>query len=96
MDHPVTLYSRTLPGGGLVRIETVPAPTPPPECHARICVERRSDPKRREGHTPPVIAEAAAPTEALVLAELYGIASDNVAVAIGLIRWQARRRSRQN
>jgi hypothetical protein len=93
MDDVVTLYTRRLPGGGMVKIEVAPTPAQPhpPDYQARVCVERRSDPKRREGHTPPVIAEAVAPTQALALAELFGIASDNVAVARGLIRWQAHR-----
>jgi len=91
MDDVVTLYTRHLPGGGVVKIEALVTPPQQPSCQARVCVERRSDPMRREGHPPPVIAEATAPTRALALAELYGIASDNVAVARGLIHWQARR-----
>lgn len=70
----------------------------PPEAHdtpdyrARITVERRRDPQRREGHTPPVIVEAKAPTRSVVFNELFEIARDNVAVARGLIRWQSERR----
>ena len=90
MDDFVLLYSRELPGGGLVTIEALPEGSR--ECLARVSVERRTDPKRREGHTPPVIAEAAAPTQAMVFKELFQIASDNVAVAQGLIRWQRRQR----
>ena len=86
----VLLYSRELPGGGLVTIEALPEGSP--ACHARVLVERRSDPKRRLGHAPPIIAEAQASTQASVFKELYRIASDNVAVARGLIQWQARRR----
>jgi len=91
MIDVVTLYTRRLPGGGVVKIEALSALPEQPSCRARVCVERRSDPVRREGHTPPVIAEVMAATHALALAELYGIASDNVAVARGLIHWQARR-----
>jgi hypothetical protein len=40
-----------------------------------------------------VIAETEAPSPALVFRALYDIASDNVAVARGLIRWQARNRA---
>ncbi len=92
MDEFVLLYSRELPGGGIVTIEALPEGSP--SCHARVSVERRSDPKRREGHLPPVIAEARAATQASAFKELYQIASDNVAVARGLIQWQARRRER--
>ncbi|MBX6332770.1 MAG: hypothetical protein IRY91_13060 [Gemmatimonadaceae bacterium] len=92
MDRFVLLYSRELPGGGMVTIESL-AVDSGKSCRARISVERRSDPKRREGHTPPVIAEASAPSQAAAFKELYEIASDNVAVARGLIQWQARRRS---
>jgi hypothetical protein len=91
MDGFVLLYSRELPGGGMVTIEALPEGSP--VCHARISVERRSDPKRREGHRPPIIAEAKASTQAAAFKELYEIASDNVAIARGLIQWQARRRA---
>ncbi|HEX6533065.1 MAG TPA: hypothetical protein VF041_00625 [Gemmatimonadaceae bacterium] len=91
MDRFVLLYSRELPGGGMVMIESQSRESP--TCRARVAVERRSDPKRREGHPPPVIAEAEGSTESTVFAELYEIAADNVAVARGLIQWQARRRA---
>lgn len=90
MDSFVLLYSRELPGGGMVMIEAQPDETA--ACRARIAVERRADPKRREGHAPPVIAEAEAPSQVVAFRELYAIAVDNVAVARGLIRWQAQRR----
>ena len=64
----------------------------PREYRARITVERRRDPMRREGHVPPVIVEAEAPTRSVVYDELIEIARDNVAVARGLIQWQSRRR----
>jgi hypothetical protein len=89
-EDPVLLYSRGLPGGGVVTIEAVSKETP--EVKARVSVERRIDPQRRDGHEPPVIAEAQAPTQSTAFKELYQIASDNVAVARGLIQWQARRR----
>lgn len=85
------LYSRELPGGGMVMIEAQGEENA--TFRARIAVERRSDPKRREGHTPPVIAEAEAPTRAMAFRELYEIAADTVAIARGLIQWQARRRT---
>ena len=93
MDSIELLYSRELPGGGRVTIEALsPGEPHAPECRARIIVERRRDPQRRDGHTPPVIVEAEAPTRAGVFNELFAIARDNVAVARGLIQWQSRRR----
>jgi len=89
-DGPVLLYSRGLPGGGVVTIEAVSRETP--EVRARVSVERRIDPQRRDGHAPPVIAEAKAATQSTAFKQLYQIASDNVAVARGLIKWQARKR----
>ena len=69
-------YSRALPGGGLVFVEAEPD-------GARLWVERRTDPHRRVGHTPPVLAYAPDPDE------LVEIAADNVAVARAIQRWQA-------
>jgi hypothetical protein len=56
---------------------------------ARIAVERRTDPTRRDGHTPPVIAVAEGPSAQSVFRELLAIASDNVAIARALLRWQS-------
>src|ERR687894_1613893 len=61
---------------------------------ARVCVERRADASRRDGHEPPVIAEAQGETSGTVFGELYRIASDNAAVARGLLRWKAAREQR--
>ena len=61
---------------------------------ARVCVERRADSSRRDGHEPPVIAEAQGDTSSTVFGELYRIASDNAAVARGLLRWKAERAPR--
>ena len=61
---------------------------------ARVCVERRADATRRDGHEPPVIAEAEGETSSNVFGELYRIASDNAAVARGLLRWKAAREQR--
>ena len=62
---------------------------------ARVCVERRTEPGRRDGHEPPVIAEAEGETSNTVFGELYRIASDNAAVARGLLRWKAAREQQQ-
>jgi hypothetical protein len=87
---PAVLYTRELPGGGYVAIEALP--TDGMHYRARISVERRSDPSRRVGHVPPVIAEVEGPSRSSVFSQLYEIASDNVAVARGILRWQSDRR----
>lgn len=84
------LYTRDLPGGGYVTIEALE--TSPSTYRARVLAERRADPTRRTGHTPPVIAEAEGSSPTTVFDELYPIAADNVAVARWIMRWQARNR----
>jgi hypothetical protein len=61
---------------------------------ACVRVERRAEPGRRDGHEPPVIAEAQGDTSSTVFGELYRIASDNAAVARGLLRWKVAREQR--
>jgi hypothetical protein len=76
-DAEPLIYTRQLPGGGYVAIE---ATRTDKETRLSLFVERRVDPKRRSGHTPPVIAEGpdAEP--------LIRIAENNVEVARLLIR----------
>jgi hypothetical protein len=62
---------------------------------ARVRVERRAEAGRRDGHEPPVIAEAQGDTSSMVFGELYRIASDNAAVARGLLRWKTAREQTQ-
>ncbi len=96
MDSTELLYSRELPGGGRVTIEaSPPGALKKARYWARVVVERRRDPQRRDGHAPPVIVEAEAPTRARVYEELVVIARDNVAVARGLIQWQSKREQRK-
>jgi hypothetical protein len=87
----VLLYSRELPGGGVVTIEALPA-VEGKSYTGRVLVERRVDVRRRTGHSPPVIAEAAGETPTVLFRQLYAIASDNVEIARGLIRLQSRKR----
>ena len=83
------LFSRELPGGGEVRVEAVTADTGA-EPGARVVVERRSDPRRRDSHAPPVIVEATSADAQGLLDRLVRIARDNVAIARALQRWQRR------
>jgi hypothetical protein len=84
----VLLYSRELPSGGFVMIEADNAEGG--LHHAFLAVERRSDPVRRAGHEPPVIAEARGTSRAIVFKELYAIARDNSAISHALLRWRER------
>lgn len=57
-------------------------------CRGRVAVERRAG-DRRDGHEVPVIAEVERDDVGAVFNELYQIASDNVAVARGLLSWKS-------
>jgi len=85
-DHRI-LYQRELPGGGYVHVEEEPGGG---ELHrAQLSVERRTDPARRDGHAPPVIATAEGASTHSVFRQLLEIASDNVEIARALLRWQS-------
>lgn len=60
-------------------------------CRGRVAVEQRAARDRRAGHEVPVIAEVERDDVGAVFNELYQIASDNVAVARGLLQWKATR-----
>ena len=92
MSSPNLLYSRELPGGGYVAIEALSSDGAAPY-RARISVERRTDPDRRLGHEPPIVQEAEGPSREVVYEELVRVASDNVALARMIRRWQLRRRA---
>ena len=93
MAETAVLYTRELPGGGFVAIESLSSDD---GVHrARISVERRNELDRRDGHERPIIAELEGSSRAAVFDELYRIAVDNVAIARGIMRWQAARRRAQ-
>ena len=77
-----------MPGGGYVTIEQVDGGGAP--YRAQLRVERRTDPARREGHAPPVIAEVEGAEPQAVFAELHAIAESNVSLAQRIVRWQTR------
>ena len=89
MQSPPVVYTRTLPGGGYVAIDCVEDRA---GHHARLWVERRADPARRAGHSPPVIAELHLTDPDSALTPLREIAADNVALAQAIRRWQSRAR----
>lgn len=61
-------------------------------CRGRVAVERRAPGERRGNQELPIIAEVERDDVSSVFNELYQIACDNVAVARGLLSWQASRR----
>jgi hypothetical protein len=78
------LYARPLTSGGYVAIEA----SQPAGSAYRACVyvERRTDPSRRNGHAPPVVAEYEGPTRLSVMHELYRVAADDDLLARGMAR----------
>ena len=82
-------YTRDLPGGGIVAIEVAPHGS---VHRARLVIERRSDPRRREGHPPPIVVEATGEDAADVFGQLYAIATNNVAIARTIMDWEQRNR----
>jgi hypothetical protein len=88
MQRPRVLYQRELPGGGFVNVHEEPAAPGEPR-RGHVLVERRTDPSRRDGHEPPVIASAEGASTHSVFRQLLEIASDNVAIARALLRWQS-------
>ena len=84
------LFTRELPGGGYVTIESLPSEGG--VYRARVSVERRIDPERRLGHLAPTIVTLEGGSETELFEALYRIAVDNVEIARGIMRWQAERR----
>ena len=92
MAEEAVLFTRDLPGGGYVAIESLPSEA---GLHrARVCVERRTDPDRRMGHVPPIIVTLEGGSQAELFEELYRIAVDNVEIARGIMKWQAARKKK--
>lgn len=89
MLDPTTVYERSLPTGGYVRVDGYPLTSA--HYRAVVRVERRGDPNRRFGHQPPVVAEADGASPEGVLDGLLAIAANNVALATAILRWQAAR-----
>ena len=88
MNKPRILYQRDLPGGGFVNVAEDPAQAGAVR-RAHLLVERRSDPSRRDGHEPPVIATVEGTSSHSVFRQLLEIATDNVEIARALLRWQS-------
>ena len=85
MTESKIVYQRELPGGGYVQLEEESLQDTKTH-RAHVTVERRTDPTRRDGHEPPVIARAEGRSPQSVFGELFRIAQDNVAIAKALLR----------
>ena len=84
------LYRRTMPGGGYVEVELDATPAEPESTAARlrgrVIMERRADPGRRYGHQAPIVAELSGDDHDELMADLFRLACDNVALARSLMR----------
>lgn len=80
------VYQRELPGGGFVHVQEEESLRDTDTHRAHVTVERRTDPTRRDGHEPPIIASAEGKAPNAVFNELLKIAQDNVAIAKALLR----------
>ncbi len=87
----MTTYTRELPGGGHVIVELDMTEGGAIAYRAVLWVERRTDPQRRAGHDPPILAESGGETAGVAADPLVAIAADNVSVARAIRDWQLRR-----
>lgn len=80
-------YLRELPGAGFVAIdvESVSSLFRRPRYHGKLTVERRAN-WRREGHSPPVIAEASGRSIEAVVQQLLPAAEYNPSIGAALLR----------
>jgi hypothetical protein len=76
------VYRRELPGGGYVAIDVRRQSELARTC---VSVERRAKEERRPGHRPVVIAQADGDERSAAFADLYRMASDNVAIARAML-----------
>jgi hypothetical protein len=80
------LYTRTMPGGGYVRVELLlrdrgAAGGGSARRRGRVVIEPRGASPRRGDGAPLVVEEVEGADEAAVVAELFRIARDNAAIA---------------
>jgi hypothetical protein len=76
------VYRRELPGGGYVAIDVRRESELARTC---VSVERRAKHERRPGHKPVVIAQADGDERSAAFADLYRMATDNVAIARAIL-----------
>ena len=81
-DESSLVYRRELPGGGYVAIDVRRQSE---LALTRVSVERRAKEERRPGHRPVVIAQADGDERSAAFADLYRMATDNVAIARAML-----------
>lgn len=91
MAAGLLVYRRDLPGGRIVMLTIDELPGG--HVVGRLALERRTDPARRIGAEPPIMAEVRGPTRDNVLKALRVIAESDDELGRRLERWAAERRS---
>jgi hypothetical protein len=81
-EEVALVYRRELPGGGYVAIDVH---RDSELARTSVCVERRAKHERRPGHKPVVIAQADGDERSAAFADLYRMATDNVAIARAIL-----------
>jgi hypothetical protein len=90
------LYTRTMPGGGYVKVELVVSDrgnVAHERVSGRVVIEPRDPSPRRDDLSPLVVEEVEGEDEDAVVAELFRIARDNAAIARRVLRQRAARRA---
>jgi hypothetical protein len=90
------LYTRTMPGGGYVKVELVVSDrgnVAHERVSGRVVIEPRSASPRRDDLAPLVVEEVEGEDENSVVAELFRIAQDNAALARRVLRQRTVRRA---
>jgi hypothetical protein len=83
------LYTRTMPGGGYVKVELVVSDrgnVAHERVSGRVVIEPRNASPRRDDLAPLVVEEVEGEDENSVVAELFRIAQDNAALARRVLR----------
>lgn len=87
-------YHRPMPGGGYVDVEmdiVRDSEDTLGRVRGRVILERRAEHGRRVGHCAPIVAEMTGDDVDEVMADLFRLACDNVALARNMMRWQSAR-----
>lgn len=85
------LYTRSMPGGGCVRVELLvsdAALVSVDRLRGRVVMERRSTARHVPAEDPVVVEEVEGDDEGVIVAELFRIARDNAAIARRILRRQ--------
>jgi hypothetical protein len=86
------LYTRTMPGGGYVRVELLISDrgaVANERLRGRVVIEPRDPSPRRDDAAPLVVEEIEGDDENAVVAECFRIARDNAAIARRVLRRRA-------